>query len=138
MVGLGTAVVAALLVLGVTLLPFRRSELPIPQTVTVEAGLVELPAPPAARAPSASRGSAAAQPATGAGRAQAGPSVPSPAGPDQAADGSATAELEEATPDPRLNQVLLAAFQRWRFFPATEHGQPVASTLVLRVPIKVE
>jgi len=55
-----------------------------------------------------------------------------------AADGAAKAELEEATPDPRLNQVLLDAFQRWRFFPATEHGKPVASTLTLRVPVRVE
>ncbi len=55
-----------------------------------------------------------------------------------AADGSATAELAEATPDPRLNQVLLDAFRRWRFFPATEHGRPVASTVTLRVPVRVE
>ena len=55
-----------------------------------------------------------------------------------AADGSATAELEEATPDPRLNQVLLDTFQRWRFFPATQHGKLVASTLTLRVPVRVE
>lgn len=55
-----------------------------------------------------------------------------------AADGAAKAELEEATPDLRLNQVLLDAFQRWRFFPATERGKPVASTLTLRVPVKVE
>jgi protein TonB len=55
-----------------------------------------------------------------------------------AADGSATAELVQATPDSRLNQVLLDAFRRWRFFPATEHGKPVASTLTLRVPVRVE
>ena len=55
-----------------------------------------------------------------------------------AADGSASAELEEATPDPRLNQALLDAYQHWRFFPATVHGKPVASTLTLRVPVRVE
>ena len=55
-----------------------------------------------------------------------------------AADGGATAQLEEATPDPRLNQVLLDTFRRWRFFPATEHGKPVASTLTLRVPVRIE
>lgn len=55
-----------------------------------------------------------------------------------AADGSASAELEEATPDPRLNQALLDAYQRWRFFPATQHGKPVASTVTLRVPVRVE
>ena len=53
-------------------------------------------------------------------------------------DGSATAELEEATPDPRLNQVLLDTFRRWRFFPATDHGRPVGATVTLRVPIKVD
>ena len=55
-----------------------------------------------------------------------------------AADGSATASLEQPTPDPRLNRVLLDAFKRWRFFPALDHGKPVASTLTLRVPIVVD
>ena len=55
-----------------------------------------------------------------------------------AADGSARAELTEATPNPELNRVLLQAFARWRFFPATEQGRPVASELTLRVPITVE
>jgi protein TonB len=54
-----------------------------------------------------------------------------------AADGSATAVLERATPDPRLNTALLAAFARWRFFPAVEHGKPVPSTLTLNVPVIV-
>jgi len=54
-----------------------------------------------------------------------------------AADGSATVELREATDDPRLNQVLLDGFRRWRFFPALAQGRPVASTLELRVPIEV-
>ena len=55
-----------------------------------------------------------------------------------APDGTATAELEQATPDPRLNQVLLDTFRRWRFFPGMSHGKPVASVLTLRVPVKVE
>lgn len=55
-----------------------------------------------------------------------------------AADGSATASLEEATPDPRINRILLDAFRRWRFFPALQEGRPTASTLVLRVPVRVE
>lgn len=55
-----------------------------------------------------------------------------------ATDGTATAELEEATPDPRINQILLDAFRHWRFFPAMQEGKPIASTLVLRVPIRVE
>jgi len=55
-----------------------------------------------------------------------------------AADGTTTAELEEATPDPQLNQVLLSAFRRWRFFPAMEDGRPVPSMLTLKVPVRVE
>lgn len=55
-----------------------------------------------------------------------------------AADGSATVELQQGTPSPRLNQLLLAAFQTWRFFPALVNGQPSASTLVLRIPISVQ
>jgi protein TonB len=54
-----------------------------------------------------------------------------------AADGSATVELREATEDPRLNQMLLEGFKRWRFFPALDHDRPIASTIELRVPIAV-
>ena len=54
-----------------------------------------------------------------------------------APDGSATVELRAATDDPRLNQVLLEGFKRWRFFPALEKDNPVASVLELRVPIQV-
>ena len=52
-------------------------------------------------------------------------------------DGSASVELREATGDPRLNQVLLDGFRRWRFFPAVDHDKPVASVIELRVPIQV-
>lgn len=55
-----------------------------------------------------------------------------------AADGSATVTLEQPTPDPRLNQVLVNAFRQWRFFPALEQGKPVGSTITLRVPVTVE
>ncbi|HXP97306.1 MAG TPA: TonB family protein [Telmatospirillum sp.] len=55
-----------------------------------------------------------------------------------ATDGNATADLEEATPDPQINRILLDTFRRWRFFPALREGEPIASTLVLRVPIRVE
>ncbi len=55
-----------------------------------------------------------------------------------ATDGSATATLLRATPNPQLNQLLLDAFRRWRFFPALRHGKAVASVLELRVPVKVE
>jgi protein TonB len=54
-----------------------------------------------------------------------------------APDGSATVELREATNDPRLNQVLIEGFRRWRFFPALDHDRPIASTIELRVPIVV-
>jgi len=54
-----------------------------------------------------------------------------------APDGSAAVELREATDDPRLNQILLEGFKRWRFFPALDHDRPVASTIELRVPITV-
>jgi len=54
-----------------------------------------------------------------------------------AADGSARVELVRATNDTRLNQVLLAALARWRFFPAMEQGRPVASDLEIRLPISV-
>ena len=54
-----------------------------------------------------------------------------------AADGSAEVELIEATPDPGLNRALVDALRKWRFFPATADGRPVASTLELRIPIAV-
>jgi protein TonB len=54
-----------------------------------------------------------------------------------ATDGSATVTLLQATADPRLNAALMSALRRWRFFPAMENGQPVASTIDIRVPIEV-
>jgi protein TonB len=57
---------------------------------------------------------------------------------DVAPDGSANAMLLRATPNPQLNELLLEAFKRWRFFPALRDGKPVASVLELRVPVKVE
>ena len=54
-----------------------------------------------------------------------------------AADGSATVELIQATPEPELNAALLDALKRWRFFPALENGHPVASSVDIRIPISV-
>jgi len=54
-----------------------------------------------------------------------------------AADGSATVELIQATPEPELNAALLEALKRWRFFPALENGRPVASLVDIRIPITV-
>ena len=55
-----------------------------------------------------------------------------------AADGSAEVEMVQATDNVALNRLLLSTFKTWRFFPATENGQPVASTIEIRVPITIE
>jgi protein TonB len=55
-----------------------------------------------------------------------------------AADGSAEVEMIQATDNPTLNRLLLSTFKTWRFFPATENGQPVASVLEIRVPISIQ
>jgi protein TonB len=55
-----------------------------------------------------------------------------------AADGSAQVELIEPTPDPSLNQALMATLRKWRFFPAMEAGRPVASDLDIRIPVSVK
>jgi periplasmic protein TonB len=54
-----------------------------------------------------------------------------------AVDGSAEIELIDATADPRLNQALLEALKKWRFFPAMTNGAPIASTIDIRIPIEV-
>jgi protein TonB len=53
------------------------------------------------------------------------------------ASGSAQVELIEPTPDPDLNHALLDSLRRWRFFPATQGGRPVASTIEIRIPVSV-
>jgi len=55
-----------------------------------------------------------------------------------AADGSAAVLLIEPTPDPALNRALLDTLATWRFFPALRDGQPVASTIDIRIPIAVK
>jgi outer membrane biosynthesis protein TonB len=52
-----------------------------------------------------------------------------------AADGSATVELTKPTAQAKLDGLLLAALQKWRFAPAYENGHPVASTLELQLTI---
>jgi periplasmic protein TonB len=54
-----------------------------------------------------------------------------------AANGSATVELVQPTPEPQLNSALLNALASWRFFPAIENGHPVASIIDIRIPISV-
>jgi protein TonB len=55
-----------------------------------------------------------------------------------AVDGSADVEIVQATDNVALNRLLLNTFKTWRFFPATENGQPVTSTIEIRVPISVQ
>lgn len=52
-------------------------------------------------------------------------------------DGSVDVELLKATPYPRLNQMLLEALRKWRFFPAIEGGHPVESQQDVRVHFNV-
>ena len=54
------------------------------------------------------------------------------------AAGRAQVELVEPTLDPDLNRALLESLQRWRFFPATQAGRPVASTIDVRIPVSVK
>ncbi|HEY4375121.1 MAG TPA: hypothetical protein VGN52_24580 [Burkholderiales bacterium] len=50
-----------------------------------------------------------------------------------AADGSTTVELDPPTPNPRLNRLYLEAYKAWKWFPATQSGQPVASVQSFRI-----
>lgn len=52
-------------------------------------------------------------------------------------DGTFDIDLVKATPNPRLNQLLLQALRRWRFSPAMENGHPVASRQDVRVHFNV-
>lgn len=53
-------------------------------------------------------------------------------------DGQVRVTLVQPTSSPRLNQVILASLQTWKFFPATRDGVPVASEFDLRIPIAVQ
>jgi periplasmic protein TonB len=48
------------------------------------------------------------------------------------ADGLFTVELVNPTPNPRLNRLYLDTVKNYKFFPATEDGKPVASSLTIR------
>ncbi|OLL32487.1 hypothetical protein BTH42_07290 [Burkholderia sp. SRS-W-2-2016] len=52
-------------------------------------------------------------------------------------DGSVDVELLQATPNPRLNGLLLESLRRWRFFPALRDGHAVESTQDIRVHFNV-
>jgi protein TonB len=55
-----------------------------------------------------------------------------------AANGTATVELVQPTPNAELNRSLLETLKRWRFFPAMQDGKAVASTIDIRIPISVK
>ncbi|WP_259460678.1 energy transducer TonB [Paraburkholderia sp. BL23I1N1] len=54
------------------------------------------------------------------------------------ADGSVDVELIKPTASPRLNQILLEALRKWRFFPAMQAGHPVESRQDIRVHFNVD
>jgi protein TonB len=54
-----------------------------------------------------------------------------------AADGVAQVELTGPTPEAKLNEVLLAALQKWRFTPAFRDGRAVESTVEARLEISL-
>ncbi|MGN6807174.1 MAG: TonB family protein [Trinickia sp.] len=53
------------------------------------------------------------------------------------ADGTTEVRLVKPTSNPRLNQILLEALHKWRFFPAMENGHPVDSQRDVRVHFNV-
>ncbi|MFM0733044.1 TonB family protein [Paraburkholderia sediminicola] len=52
-------------------------------------------------------------------------------------DGSVEVDLIKPTSNPRLNQILLDALRKWRFFPAMQAGHPVESRQDIRVHFNV-
>ncbi len=53
-------------------------------------------------------------------------------------NGSAKVTLRRGTPNPQLNQALEATLGLWKFFPALSGGQPITSTMDVRVPVDIE
>jgi periplasmic protein TonB len=53
-------------------------------------------------------------------------------------DGTAHVALIQATRNPRLNQILLDTLAKWQFFPAVRNGEPIDSTIDIRIPITVQ
>ncbi|WGS52598.1 TonB family protein [Paraburkholderia sp. D15] len=54
------------------------------------------------------------------------------------ADGSIDVDLVKATPNPRLNQLLLEVLRKWRFSPAMQAGHPMESRQDIRVHFNVD
>ncbi|HTH95351.1 MAG TPA: TonB family protein [Rhodocyclaceae bacterium] len=53
-----------------------------------------------------------------------------------AVDGSASVELIQPTPNPRLNRLVLETLQQWRFFPAVSENRPIASVQEIHIRIQ--
>ncbi len=55
-----------------------------------------------------------------------------------AVDGSAKVELIKATPNSRLNRILLDSLRKWRFMPAIKNCSPAPSIeeIVIKIEIK--
>jgi protein TonB len=53
-------------------------------------------------------------------------------------DGTVKVVLVKPTPDPRLNQILLATLEQWRFFPAVKDGVAIDSAFDVKIPISVQ
>lgn len=52
-------------------------------------------------------------------------------------DGSAKVVLIKPTNNTRINQLLLDTLAKWQFFPAVRGGDPIDSTVDIRIPISV-
>ena len=53
-------------------------------------------------------------------------------------EGAVEVTLAQATPNPRLNQILLETLKEWKFFPAMKDGIAIASEFDVRIPITVQ
>jgi protein TonB len=55
-----------------------------------------------------------------------------------ASDGTTTVELIRATPNPKLNRLLLSTLKNWKFFPSLKDGKPAASIeeIVIKIEVK--
>ncbi len=53
-------------------------------------------------------------------------------------DGAVEVTLEQPTPNPRLNQILLNTLREWKFFPAMKDGIAINSEFDVRIPITVQ
>ena len=52
-------------------------------------------------------------------------------------DGTVKVALIRPTNNPRINELLLDTLAKWQFFPAVRNGEPIDSTVDIRIPISV-